>query len=137
MPLYRDMGAYEYAWTTKFLTPSHDYILPVTPFLQPYLSFRYTPLCLVHLVVSYLAICFALAFHTWSLEAANNGMQIRFTHLGCFMEEEGWIITQGCRDGTQMFILDTNDVGTTLLANGQKLKSDIDSWPKQISHVNY
>ena len=53
------------------------------------------------------------------------------------MEEEGWIITQGCRDGTQMFILDTNDVGTTLLANGQKLKSDIDSWPKQISHVNY
>ena len=63
-------------------------------------------------------------------------MQVRFTHLGCFIEEEGRVIVQGRRDG-RMFILDTNYVGTAMFAKGQKVEPDIDLWHKQISHVNY
>ena len=66
----------------------------------------------------------------------DQGMQVRFTHLGCFIEEEGQIIAQGRRDG-RMFILNTNDVGTALFAKGQKVESDIDLWHKRIGHVNY
>ena len=51
-------------------------------------------------------------------QIVEQGMQACFTHLGCFIEEEGQIIAQGRRDG-RMFILDTNDVGTTLFAKGQ------------------
>ena len=65
----------------------------------------------------------------------DQGMQVRFTHFGWFIEEEGQIIAQGRKDG-RMFILDTNDVGTTLFAKGQKVKSDIDLWHKQIDHTN-
>ena len=36
-----------------------------------------------------------------------------------------------------MFILDTNDIGTTLFAKGQKVKSDTDIWHKRIGHINY
>ena len=43
----------------------------------------------------------------------DQGMQVRFTHLGCFIEEEGQIIVQGRQEG-RMFILDTNDVGTAI-----------------------
>ena len=43
-------------------------------------------------------------------QIVNHGMQVRFTHLVCFIKEEGPIIVQGRRDG-RMFILDTNDVG--------------------------
>ena len=43
---------------------------------------------------------------------------------------------QGRRDA-RMFILDTNDVGTTMFAKGQKVESDINLWHKQIGHVNY
>ena len=43
---------------------------------------------------------------------------------------------QGRRDA-RMFILDTNDVGTTMFAKGQKVESDIDLWHKRIGHVNY
>ena len=50
------------------------------------------------------------------------GMQVRFMHLGCFIEEEGQIIVQGRKD-MRMFILDTNDVGTTLFAKGLKVES--------------
>ena len=63
-------------------------------------------------------------------------MQVRFTHLGCFIEEEGQVIAQGRKDG-RMFILDTNDVGTTMFAKGQKVESDIDLWHKRIGHINY
>ena len=49
----------------------------------------------------------------------DQGMQVQFTHLRCFIEEEGQIIVQGRRDGT-MFILDTNDVGTAMLSKAQK-----------------
>ena len=63
-------------------------------------------------------------------------MQVRFTHLGCFIEEEGQVIVQGRRDG-RMFILDTNDVGTAMFAKGQKFTSEIDLWHKRIGHVNY
>ena len=63
-------------------------------------------------------------------------MQVWFTHLGCFIEEEGQVIAQGRRDG-RMFILDTNDVGTAMFTKGQKVKSDIDLWHKQIGHINY
>ena len=46
-------------------------------------------------------------------------------HLGCLIEKEGQVIVQGHRDG-RMFILDTNDVGTSMFAKGQKVESDID-----------
>ena len=52
-------------------------------------------------------------------QIVDQGMQVRFTHLGCFIEEEGQVIVQGRRDG-RMFILDTNDVGTAMFAKGQK-----------------
>ena len=51
----------------------------------------------------------------------DQGMQVRFTHLVCFIEEEAQIIVQGRRDG-RMFILDTNDVGTAMFAKGQKVE---------------
>ena len=54
-------------------------------------------------------------------QIVDQGMQVRFTHLGCFIEEEGQIIAQGRKDG-RMFILDTNDVGTTMFAKGRKVK---------------
>ena len=60
-------------------------------------------------------------------QIVDQGMQVRFTHLGCFIEEEAQIIVQGHRDG-RMFILDTNDVGTTLFVKGQKVESDIGFW---------
>ena len=63
-------------------------------------------------------------------------MQVRFTHLGCFIEEEGQVIAEGRRDG-RLFILDSSDSGTTMLAKGQKVESDIDLWHKRIGHVNY
>ena len=66
----------------------------------------------------------------------DHGMQVWFTHLGCFIEEEGQVIAQGRRDG-RMFILDTNDVGTAMFAKGQKVESDINLWHKWIGHVNY
>ena len=58
-------------------------------------------------------------------EIIDQGMQVTFTHLGCFIEEEGRIITQGRREG-RMFILNTNDAGTAMFAKGQKIESDID-----------
>ena len=63
-------------------------------------------------------------------------MQVCFTHLWCFIEEEGQIIAQGRREG-RMFILDRNAVGTALFIKGQKVESDIDLWHNQIGHVNY
>ena len=57
-------------------------------------------------------------------------------HLGCFIEEEGQIIVQGHKDG-RMFILNTNDVGTTMFVKGKEVESDIDLWHKRIGHVNY
>ena len=50
-------------------------------------------------------------------QIVDQGMQVRFTHHGCFIEEEGLIIAQGRRDG-RMFILKTNDVGTAMFMKG-------------------
>ena len=36
-----------------------------------------------------------------------------------------------------MFILNTNEVGTALFAEGQKVESDIDLWHKWFGHVNF
>ena len=36
-----------------------------------------------------------------------------------------------------MFILKKNDIGTIMFAKGQKVESDIDSWHKRFSHVNF
>ena len=69
-------------------------------------------------------------------QIVDQGMQVRFTHLGCLLKEEGQVIVQGRRDG-RMFILDTNVVGTAMFAKGQKVESDIDLWHKRIGHVNY
>ena len=66
----------------------------------------------------------------------DQGMQVRFTHLVCFIEEEAQIIVQGRRYG-RMFILDTNDVGTVIFAKGQKVESDIDLLHKWIGQINY
>ena len=69
-------------------------------------------------------------------QIVDQGMQVRFTHLGCFIEEEGRVIAQGRRNG-RMFILDSSDGGTAMIAKGQKVESDIDLWYKRIGHVNY
>ena len=69
-------------------------------------------------------------------QIVNQGMQVRFTYLGCFIEEEGKVIVQGRREG-RMFILDTNQAGTALYAKGQKVESDIDLWHKRFGHVNF
>ena len=60
-------------------------------------------------------------------QIVDQGMQVRFMHLECFIEEEGQVIPQGRKDG-RMFILDTNDVGTTMFTKGQNVESDIDFW---------
>ena len=52
-------------------------------------------------------------------QIVDQGMQVWFMHLGCFIEEEGQVIAQGHRDG-RMFILDSNDVGTTMFGKGKK-----------------
>ena len=58
-------------------------------------------------------------------QIVNQGMQVRFTYLGYFIEEEGRVIAQGRRDG-RMFILDTIDGGTAMFTKGQKIELDID-----------
>jgi hypothetical protein len=69
-------------------------------------------------------------------QIVDQAMQVRFTHLGAFIKQEGRIIARGRRDG-RMFILDRTDDGpdTALFAKGQKAKSDIDLWHKRIGHV--
>ena len=69
-------------------------------------------------------------------QTVDQGLEVRFTHLGCFIEEEGRVIAQGRRDG-RMFILDSTDDGTAMFAKGQKAKMDINLWHKRIGHVNY
>ena len=63
-------------------------------------------------------------------------MQVRFTHLRCFIEEEGQIIAQVRPEG-RMFILEMNDVGTAIFTKGQKVYTDIDLWHKLFGHVNF
>ena len=58
-------------------------------------------------------------------QIVDQGMEVRFTHQGCFIEEEGKIIAQGREEG-RMFILEMNDIGTTMFAKGQRVESDID-----------
>ena len=31
-------------------------------------------------------------------QIVDQGMEVRFTHLGCFIEEEGRVIAQGCKE---------------------------------------
>ena len=66
----------------------------------------------------------------------DQGMQVWFTHHGCFIKEEGEIIVQGRREG-RMFIFKTNDVGNTMFDKGQKVESDIDMRHKRIGHVDF
>jgi hypothetical protein len=71
-------------------------------------------------------------------QIVDQGMQVRFTHLGAFIEQEGRIIARGRTEG-RMFILDRTDDGldTALFAKGQKTKLDIDLWHRRIGHVNF
>ena len=69
-------------------------------------------------------------------QIVDHGIQVRFTHLGCFIEVEGKVIAQGSRE-RRMFILETKEVGTMTFAEGQKVESDIDLWHKRFSHVNF
>ena len=87
-------------------------------------------------VFSSLSFCLHTCFRMLLFTIVDQGMQVRFTHLGCFIEEEGKVIAQGYRYG-RIFILNTNDVGTAMFAKGQKFESDIDLWHKWIGHVNY
>mgnify|MGYP007130483640 FL=1 len=57
-------------------------------------------------------------------QIVDQGMQVRFTHHGCFIEEEGKIIAQGRREG-RIFILEMNDVGTAMFAKGKTVESNI------------
>jgi hypothetical protein len=43
-------------------------------------------------------------------QIVDQGMEVRFTHLGAFIEEEGRIIARGRKNG-RMFILDRTDDG--------------------------
>ena len=63
-------------------------------------------------------------------QIVDQGMEVRFTHLRCFIEEECREIAQGRRDG-RMFILDCTDGGTAMFTKGQKAESDIDLWHKR------
>ena len=67
-------------------------------------------------------------------QIVDQGMEVRFTHLRCFIDEEGHVITQGRRD-ERMFTLDSTDGGTAMFAKGQKVELDIDLWHKRIGHV--
>ena len=69
-------------------------------------------------------------------QVVDQGRQVQFTHLGCFIEEEGKVIAQGRRE-RRMFILETNNVGTAMFPKGQKVESDIDQWQKRFGHVNF
>ena len=60
-------------------------------------------------------------------QIVDQGMEARFTHLGCFIEEEGRVIVQGRRDG-RMFILDSTNGGIAMFVKGQKAESDINLW---------
>ena len=66
-------------------------------------------------------------------QIVDQGMQVWFTHLGCFIEEEGRVIAQGRKDG-RMFILDSTNGGTAMFVRGEKAESDIDLWHKRIGH---
>ena len=69
-------------------------------------------------------------------QIVDQAMQVLFTHLGCFIEEEGQVIGQGRRD-ERMLILDSNGIGSAMFAKGQKVESDMDLWHKRICNVNY
>ena len=69
-------------------------------------------------------------------QIVDQGMEVRFTYLGCFIEEEGRVIVQGRRDGRMFILLSTNG-GTAMFARGLKVESDIDLWHKRIGHANY
>ena len=69
-------------------------------------------------------------------QIVEQGMQVRFTHHGCFIKEEGKLIAQGCREG-RIFILETNEVVTAMFVIGQKVESDIDLWHKRFGHINF
>ena len=66
----------------------------------------------------------------------DQGMQVRFTHLGCFIEGNNKVIAQGRREG-MMFILETNEVGNAMFAKGKKIELDIDLWNKSFGHINF
>ena len=50
-------------------------------------------------------------------QIVDQGMQVRFPHFGCFIEEDDKVIAQGCRKG-RMFILETNEAGTVIFVKG-------------------
>ena len=69
-------------------------------------------------------------------QIVDQGMQVRFTHVSYFIEEERKVIAHGHREG-RMFILNTNDVGIVLFVKGQKVESDINLWHMWLGHVNF
>ena len=69
-------------------------------------------------------------------QIVDHGMQVRFTHLGCFIVEDGKVIAQGHRERS-VYILNANEVRTGMFARGKKVDSDIDLWPKSFSHLNF
>ena len=63
-------------------------------------------------------------------QIVEQGMQVRFNHAGCFIENEGWLITSRQREG-QMFILDSHEVTSAMYAKGFKVDIYIELWHKR------
>ena len=62
-------------------------------------------------------------------------MQLHFNNGGCFIEKNGRLIARGRRQG-QMFILDLDEVISSMFAKGLKVESNIELWHKRIHHIN-
>ena len=68
-------------------------------------------------------------------QIVKQGMQVRFDQGSCFIEKEGRLIAHGRRE-SRMFILDSHEMKSTMIAKGTKADSDIELWYKWIGHIN-
>ena len=63
-------------------------------------------------------------------------MQVQFKHEGCFMEKHDRLVARGRREG-QMFILDSNEVKSSMFAKYLKVNTDLEVCHKRIDHINF
>ena len=68
-------------------------------------------------------------------QIVEQGMQVRLNDEGCFIEKEGQLVAHGRREG-QMFILELNEVKSTMFAKGLKVETDLKLWHERIGHIN-
>ena len=62
-------------------------------------------------------------------------MEVRFNQGSCFIEKEGRLIAHGRRKG-RMFILDSQEIKSAMLAKGTKVNTDIELCHKRIDQIN-